>query len=103
MLISDARSSIPVESLKTGLRSMLQGNGVDRPLSLMFISKTEKIESGDVLISSGAGSGFPKGYPVGKISEVVNRAGDQFLSISVAPMAQLDRERFALLVGDANA
>ncbi len=98
MLVSDSRSSIPVESLTTGLRSMLEGDGVDRPLSLVFIPKTEKVIIGDVLVSSGAGNRFPKGYPVGKIAKVINRSGDQFLSISVTPMAQLNRERFVLLV-----
>jgi len=102
MLISDSRSSIPVENLKTGLRSMLQGNGVNRPLSLLFIPKTEKVMLGDLLVSSGAGDRFPKGYPVGRISEVVNRAGDQFLAISVKPIAQLDHERFVLLVEETN-
>lgn len=103
MLISDARSSIPVESLTTGLRSMLQGDGIDNPLSLVFIPKTEKVVIGDLLVSSGAGDRFPKGYPVGKISEVLNRAGDQFLAIKVMPIAQLDRERFVLLVEETNA
>ncbi len=98
MLISDSRSGIPVESLKTGLRSVLQGEGVDHPLSLMFIPKTEKVLIGDVLVSSGAGSRFPKGYPVGKISAVVATTGDQFLSISVIPIAKLDHERFVLLL-----
>ena len=102
MLMSDSRSSIPVESLTTGLRSMLQGDGVGHPLSLVFIPKTEKVIVGDVLVSSGAGDRFPKGYPVGKISNVISRSGDQFLSISVTPIAQLDRERFVLLVEETN-
>lgn len=102
MLINDSRSSIPVESLTTGLRSMLQGDGVGQPLSLVFIPKTEKVVVGDMLVSSGAGDRFPKGYPVGKISNVINRAGDQFLAISVEPIAQLDRERFVLLVEETN-
>ena len=98
MLITDSRSSIPVESLTTGLRSVLQGEGVDHSLALMFIPKTEKVLSGDILVSSGAGYRFPKGYPVGKISAVVAHASDQFLSISVVPIAKLDHERFVLLL-----
>lgn len=102
MLISDPRSSIPVESITNGLRSMLQGDGVDHPLSLMFIPKTENVIVGDILVSSGAGNRFPKGYPVGKIAEVNNRAGDQFLSVNVMPIGQLDRERFVLLVEETH-
>lgn len=102
MLLSDSRSSVPVESLATGLRSILQGDGVGHPLSLAFIPKTETMMIGDVLVSSGAGDRFPKGYPVGKISEIVNHPGDQFLSISVMPIAQLDRKRFVLLVEETN-
>lgn len=100
MLISDVRSSIPVENLRTGLRSILQGNDLSHPLSLMFIPKTENLDIGDVLISSGAGTHFPKGYPVGEVIAVENHAGDQFLTINVKPIAQLDHERFVLLVGD---
>ncbi len=103
MLISDVRSAIPVDSVHTGLRSILQGEGVLHPLSLMFIPKTEMVEVGDILVSSGVGDRFPKGYPVGKIVAVNNVAGDQFLSISVEPLAQLQRQRFVLLVGDAHA
>lgn len=102
MLISDPRSSIPVESVKTGLRSILQGNDANHWLSLLFIPKTEHVESGDILISSGTDNRFPKGYPVGKIGLVANNAGDQFLTIDVMPMAQLNRTRFVLLVRDRN-
>lgn len=103
MLMSDSRSSIPVESLTTGLRSMLQGEGVGHPLSFAFIPKTEKVSVGDVLVSSGAGDRFPKGYPVGQISAVTNPAGEQFLSIQVMPIAELNRERFVMLVEETNA
>lgn len=98
MLISDTRSSTPVESLTTGLRSMLEGKGVGQPLSLVFIPKTEKVVVGDILVSSGAGERFPKGYPVGKIASVRSHAGDQFLAIEVQPIAHLDREHFVVLV-----
>lgn len=98
MLISDPKSSVPVESLTTGLRSIVQGEGADQPLTLAFIPKTETVAVGDTLVSSGAGGRFPKGYPVGKISAVTNHASEQFLSITVTPVAQLDHERFVLLL-----
>lgn len=98
MLINDPRSSVPVESLQTGLRSIVQGEDVGQPLSLAFIPKTEKVVIGDLLVSSGVGGRFPKGYPVGKISKVTDHVGDQFLSINVMPVAQLERQHFVLLL-----
>lgn len=98
MLINDPKSSVPVEILRTGLRSMLQGAGSNQPLILSFIPKTEPVSVNDILVSSGVGDRFPKGYPVGKVSEVTDHPGDQFLSITVLPVASLVHERFVLLL-----
>lgn len=98
MLISDPKSSVPVESVQSGVRSIVQGDGVNQPLSLAFIPKTEKIAVGEMLVSSGVGDRFPKGYPVGTISAINDRVGDQFLSVDVLPVAPLEHERFVLLL-----
>lgn len=98
MLLNNPRSQVPVESVQTGLRSLLQGDGVSQPLTLKFIPKTENIIIGDMLVSSGLGGRFPKGYPVGQITSINDDANNQFMTVNVAPIAALEHQRFVLLV-----
>lgn len=98
MLLTDSRSALPVENNRTGLRAILVGRGDGKPLSLEHVAKTEKMQAGDVLVTSGAGHVFPQGYPVGIISSVEQSNHSNFLEVNVTPSAQLQRSRFVLLV-----
>lgn len=99
MLINDIKSSIPVENARSGLRSILQGNGSGKNLSLMFIPKSEEVLVGDILLSSGVGDIFPKGYPVGQVVSVNNEVEDPFLSVKVLPFSSLKNKSFVILIG----
>ena len=54
--------------------------------------------SSTVLFSSGLGHRFPRGYPVGTISEIVLVPGDPFSRVSVLPSANPGKSREVLLV-----
>jgi len=47
-------------------------------------------------VTSGLGQDFPAGYPVGRVTEIRHRGGEQFLEISASPIAALDRSRYVL-------
>ena len=49
-------------------------------------------------MSSGLGLRFPRGYPVGTISEIALVPGEAFAEVSVLPSANLGRSREVLLV-----
>ena len=67
-------------------------------LELQDLSDTADIEVGDILVSSGLGLRFPKGYPVAKVIEVKHSAGQDFAKVLAKPTAQLDRSRHLLLI-----
>lgn len=98
MLLTDRRSAIPVENNRTGFRAVLAGGGEGEKLLLMHVPKTEKIQVGDVLVTSGEGHLFPQGYPVGEVSFVDQSDENNFLTVEVTPSAHLRRSRFVLLV-----
>ncbi|MGB1060931.1 MAG: rod shape-determining protein MreC, partial [Ketobacter sp.] len=56
------------------------------------------IVRGDLLVSSGLGGRFPKGYPVGVVTMVEHDPGQPFALVDAKPMANLDRSRHVLLV-----
>jgi rod shape-determining protein MreC len=97
ILISDAEHAIPVQSNRSGVRTIAVGTGDLNKLSLPFVTVESDIQEGDLLISTGMGGVFPRGYPVAEVSRV-RRAGTTFALVEARPTAKLDRDREVLLV-----
>ncbi len=98
LLISDSKCAIPVRNDRTGERAILVGTNNMGRLSLINLPKTSSIVKGDLLVTSGLGRLYPEGYPVGRVEEVVNMTGDDFIKVSVTPVALLNRSRLVLLI-----
>ncbi|PSL14582.1 rod shape-determining protein MreC [Marinobacterium halophilum] len=98
MLVTDARSAIPVEVNRNGFRSIALGKGTLGELELEHVPDTVDIREGDLLVTSGLGGRFPRGYPVARVREVVRDPGRPFTLVRAEPAARLDRSRHLLLV-----
>lgn len=98
LLISDAKSAVPVQNNRTGERAILIGTNNMSELSLINLPKTSSIATGDLLVTSGLGRRYPEGYPVGRVEKVKNIPGDEFIKVSVSPIALLNRTRLVLLI-----
>lgn len=98
MLITDSRHAIPVEVNRNGFRSIALGNGSFSELELGHVPDTADIREGDLLVSSGLGGRFPKGYPVAKVTSVKRDPGQPFALVKAMPAAMLNKSRHLLLV-----
>ncbi|MFT6915128.1 MAG: rod shape-determining protein MreC [Motiliproteus sp.] len=98
LLITDAQHAIPVQVSRSGFRALLLGRGNDQGLLLDHVPNTADIQVGDLLLSSGLGARFPKGYPVATVVEVIHDPGQPFAIVRCLPSAQLDTSRHLLLV-----
>lgn len=98
MMVTDARHGLPVEVNRNGLRSILLGQGELGELVVDHISATADIREGDLLITSGMGGRFPRGYPVARVSSVIRDPGQPFVIVRARPTARLDKSRHLLLV-----
>lgn len=96
-LITDPTHTIPVESVRTGLRTVAVGSS-DGTLSLPYLPTTTDVTKDDLFVSSGLGGQFPRGYPVCEIVEVLHDPGRGFSTIKATPVAKLDTTRELLLV-----
>lgn len=97
ILITDVEHAIPVQSNRSGVRTIAVGTGDLNKLSLPFVTVESDLESGDLLLSSGMGGVFPAGYPVAQVTKV-KRSGSTFATVEARPTAGLDRARDVLLV-----
>lgn len=98
LLISDSKSAVPVRNDRTGERAILVGTNNMSELSLINLPRTSAIAKGDLLVTSGLGRRYPEGYPVGRVEEVRNIPGDEFIKVIVSPVALLNRNRLVLVV-----
>ena len=98
LLITDPSHSIPVQVLRSGLRTIAVGSGQINQLNLPYLPTNSDIREGDQLVTSGLGGKFPAGYPVAKITRINRSPDNAFAQIVAEPNAHLDRSREVLLV-----
>lgn len=102
ILITDATHAMPVQINRNGLRAVAVGTGENGMLMLENLPTNSDIQVGDLVISSGLGDRFPKGYPVGTISKISIEPGEAFAMVQVKPSAKLEQSREVLLVWPNN-
>ncbi len=98
ILISDAAHAIPVQINRNGLRTVAVGTGDTGRLKLPYLSTSADVITGDLLVTSGLGGGFPAGYPVGTVSDVRRDPAQSLAEVEVRPAAALDRSRELMFV-----
>ena len=98
LLISDSSHAVPVEVNRNGLRAVLLGNGDFNRMELVHVPDTADIREGDMLISSGLGGRFPRGYPVAEVWSIEKEPGEPFMTIEARPLAKLNRSNMLLVV-----
>lgn len=101
MLVIDAAHAVPVQVNRNDFRSIAAGTGRTDRLELEYVPVTADIRVGDLLVSSGLGGHFPRGYPVGEVTAVVVEPTMTYAQVTAKPLAALDRSRHVLLVYDA--
>jgi rod shape-determining protein MreC len=100
MLVSDPSHAIPVQVVRSGLRTIAYGTGDVHRLLLPNIPLSADVKTGDQLITSGLGGTFPAGFPVGRIEQLRSDETRLFVVAEAVPAAALDRSGEVLLVWD---
>ena len=98
LLLTDTRSAIPVQDVRSDARGILVGQGRMAKLLLKDIPGTVDFQVNDLLVTSGLGGQYPPGYPVGIISKVDTNASTQFANIQVDASSKLNKNRPVLLI-----
>lgn len=97
-LLTDKEQAIPVQVLRSGLRSVAYGRGQSGLLDLRFVAPSADIQVGDVLVTSGLDGVYPAGLAVAKVIQVENVGQGAFGRVVCQPLAGIDRNRQLLIV-----
>jgi len=97
-LLTDKEQAIPVQVLRSGLRSVAYGRGQSGLLDLRFVAPNADIQVGDILVTSGLDGMYPAGLAVAKVIQVESIANGAFGRVVCQPLAGIDRHRQLLIV-----
>ncbi len=96
LMINDSTSGAGVILEKSRLQGIVKGTPGGETM-VQNIMSDEKVEPGERVLTSGGDRVFPKGMPVGVVTDVAP-GNDLFLRIRIKPAARLDRLEEVLVI-----
>ncbi|MHB1843513.1 MAG: rod shape-determining protein MreC [Deltaproteobacteria bacterium] len=84
-LVMDPASAVAVRAERSRARATVSGTGRDDRCRLDFALRSDDLEAGDRLVTSGTDGVFPAGVPVGEVIDLQRRGSGMFVRASVAP------------------
>ncbi len=98
ILITDSEHGLPVQVLRSGVRTIALGTGRASALELPYVPLNADVQVGDLLITSGLDGVFPYGLPVAKITKVQRDPTQPLAQIFAAPLARIEADREVLFI-----
>jgi len=90
LLVTDHSHAIDVAIQRSRARGVLKG-GVDLSCELHYLTRTDDVVVGDVVVSSGIEGIFPKGILVGRVMEIEKKKTGVTRRVKVAPTVNLSK------------
>lgn len=92
-LLRDENSSVSAMIQSTRAQGMVEGSA-DGTLHLNLIRTDQEVSVGDTVVTSGLGGVFPKGLPLGRVTNVSRPSGALYYQIVVEPFSTADTGSF---------
>jgi rod shape-determining protein MreC len=101
-LLTDKDQAVPVQIVRTGLRSVIYGTPKGDTLDLRFVPISADVQTGDELVTSGLDGVYPPGLPVAKVVRVDKQADTAFARVICLPIAPVRGARQLLVLHYVN-
>jgi len=88
-LITDKGHLVPVLNVRSGVRSVLAGTGVQGALELQFAPVNADVQKGDQLVTSGIDGVYPAGLPVAEVISVEHNPAQMFAKVACRPLGNV--------------
>lgn len=99
-LVVDAGFAVDVVVERTGARGFVRGSGSEAEYRcrVEYVKRTDEVEVGDLLVTSGWGRRFPPGVPVARVAQVTRRDFGIYQTVLAEPTVDFSRLREVLIV-----
>jgi len=96
-LITDPASTVNVHLQNAEVDASLNGS-ITGDLSLDLIPQDTNLQTGDLVLTSGLGGGYPPNLIVGQVGNVRTNDVDLFQQATVQPVVDFDRLQIVLII-----
>lgn len=90
MLITDRYSVVDAVIQKTRAHGILEGTSKDSGI-LQYIDRTEDVKPGDLIVTGGIDNIFPKGFPLGVVTDVERKTKSATLAVDIKPIVDSNK------------
>ena len=90
LLITDINSSVDALVQRSRARGIVEGRA-SQFLELKYVSGSDDVRVGDLVVTSGLCGIFPRGLPIGTVSSVEKSSAGIFQHVELRPSAHLNR------------
>ncbi|MBN2195580.1 MAG: rod shape-determining protein MreC [Polyangiaceae bacterium] len=99
-LTVDSGFGVDVVVERTGARGFVRGTGNRKryEVRVEYVQRTDEIDVGDLLLTSGVGCRFPKGLPVARVTRVMRREFGIYQEVEAEPTVDYSRLEEVLIV-----
>ena len=97
LLIIDQNSAVDCIIQRSREKGIVKGVS-EKVCKLDYVVKTSDVVVGDMVVTSGLGRVYPKGLPVGRVTEVVDIPGELFKAIKVEPLVDFAKLEELLVI-----
>lgn len=98
LLIIDRNSAVDVMLQQSRTKGVLEGIGRPDLCLLKYVPRSETVDVGELVITSGLGGVYPKGLVVGKVEKVWREGYGLFQKVDVRPQVDFRRLEEVLVV-----
>jgi len=98
VLIADPNSKIGVRTQRSRARATASGGGGNQVLHLENALRTEDLEEGDLIITSGTDGVYPPGLVVGRITGIQRKSYGMFQAAEIIPAVDIARLEEVLIL-----
>lgn len=95
-VLSNAQTVIPVTVARTGVRSLLYGNG--HSVKLRYFPTDADLQTGDILLTSGLDSVYPLGIPVAAVDKAERISGTPYYQTELHILSAPLRSKYVLVL-----
>jgi rod shape-determining protein MreC len=97
-LLTDKDQALPVQLVRTGIRSVIYGTPGGDGLDLRFVPISADVKVGDQLVTSGLDGVFPAGLPVARVVRIDRKTDTAFTHVLCEPVSPIHGERQVLVL-----
>jgi rod shape-determining protein MreC len=97
LMLIDSASAVNALIQNSRVTGLVRGN-IDGTLTMERIPQDEKVNPGDIVLTSGLGGNFPDKLVIGQVTEVLKRDQDMFQTARIRPTVDFGKLETMLIV-----